>query len=206
MSPIKVSTPLLSSLLVTGLSFSLVIGLSGCASESATSSKPTSSTTKTAQVAPTKGEAKGASTALPTPTGTLTPKLEFSCANLDKTLSLKGYSLNTTFAPDPSSAEGRALTSGGSSCQWQIPEGSEWVTASVEKVSPEDYRDFAESLRGFYSPASFGTTNDSLEFFSTDGANSTAKILNTSYLVTLNSNAVLNQKDLGALAHKQNCC
>lgn len=186
---------------MAGLTLSLVVGLSGCASES-TSSIPTTSGTKTAQVAPTTGEAKGGSTALPTPTGTLTPKLVFTCANLEKALSLKGYSLNPSFSPDPSSAEGRAVTSGGTSCQWQISEGSEWVTASVEKVSPEDYRDFAESLRGFYSPASFGTTNDSLEFFSTDGANSTVKILNTSYLVTVNSNAVLNQKDLGTLAHK----
>ena len=191
-----------ASILTAGLSVSLICGLTGCASESSqgmTSPTPTSS--KSAHTASAAGDAKGASSALPTPTGTLTPKLEFTCANLEKALGLSGYSLNTAFTPDPSSAEGRAVASGGSSCQWEAS-GSKWLSASVEKVSPEDYRDFAESLGGFYAPANFGTTNDSLEFFTTDGATSTAKILNTSYLISINSNAVLSQKEIGTLAHK----
>lgn len=194
--------PLSEALLTTGLSVSLIFGLTGCVPEiSSGTASQTPSSTKTTQTAKATGDAKGASSALPTPTGTLTPKLEFTCANLGTALGLNGYILNSSFSPDPSTAEGRAVTSGGSSCQWEAS-GSKWVTASVEKVSPEDYRDFAESLGGFYTPASFGTTNDSLEFFSTDGATSTAKVLNTSYLISVNSNSVLDQKDLGPLAHK----
>lgn len=194
--------PLSAALLTTGLSVTLICGLTGCAPEgSKGSATQTPASTKTAQTATATGDAKGASSALPTPTGTLTPKLEFTCANLGTALGLNGYTLNTSFTPDPSTAEGRAVSSGGSSCQWEAS-GSKWVSASVEKVSPEDYRDFAESLGGFYTPASFGSTNDSLEFFSTDGASSTAKVLNTSYLISVNSNSVLDQKDLGPLAHK----
>lgn len=188
---------------MTGLSVSLIFGLAGCAPETSNNSGTMkASATKTPLTSPSTAEAKGASSALPTPTGTLTPKLEFTCANLEKTLTLSGYSLNSSFTPEASSAEGRAVSSGGSACKWEASGGSQWISASVEKISPEDYRDFAESLGGFNSPANFGTTNDSVEFFSNDGTTSSAKILNTSYLITLNSNSVVSQNELGMLAHK----
>lgn len=76
------------------------------------------------------------------------------------------------------------------------------MTISVEKISPEDYRDFAESLGGFNSPADFGSTNDSIEFFSFDGSMASAKILNTTYLVSVQSNSVTSQTEIGLLANK----
>ena len=180
---------------------SLGIGLSGCAADSTAG---TMTPTATGKPSSTSGEKKAIETnsPLPTPSGTLVAKLEFTCDNLGKQLVLSGFSSDTGYVPEASSAEARAVSSGGSTCRWQDQSGAQWVTASVEKISPEDYRDFAESLRGFNSPANFGTTNDSLEFFSSDGSVASAKILNTTYLVTLQSNAISTSNELGALSHK----
>lgn len=179
---------------------SLGIGLSGCAADSAAGTMTSAATGKPSS---TSGEKKAIETnsPLPTPSGTLLAKLEFTCENLQKQLSLSSFALDQAFSPDPATSEGRANSSGGTSCRWQNPSGSQWITAAVEKISPEDYRDFAESLGGFYSAATYGSTNDSLEFYSFDGTVATAKILNTTYLITLNSNYETSVSSIGKLAH-----
>lgn len=176
-----------------------ISSLSGCAQEKQPTEQTVAATTTSPD--PAKDSAKG-STSQPTPTGTLAPKLEFTCANLETSLGLTGYALNSSYAPGASTFEGRAVASGGKACKFQSSSGDKWITASVQKISQQDYRDFAASLAGQNIVAHFGTTNDSMEFYSTDSTISSAKILNTTYLIVVQSNSVLSQPELGASAHK----
>jgi hypothetical protein len=191
-------TPITASVL---LLCSLGIGLSGCAADSTAG---TMTPTATGKPSSTSVEKKAIETnsPLPTPSGTLVAKLEFTCDNLVKQLALSGFSSDTAFVPEASSAEARAVSSGGSTCRWQGESGDKWVTASVERIAPEDYRDIAESLRGFFEAANFGSTNDSLEFYSQDGHEGTSKVLNKTYLITIISNSYLSVNELGKLARE----
>jgi hypothetical protein len=181
---------------------SLGISLSGCTAESTEGTMTPAATGKSSSTKSADKKAIETNSPLPTPSGTLHAKLEFTCENLQKQLSLLSFTRDQAFSPDPTIPEGRAISSGGTSCRWQNPSGSQWLTASVEKISPEDYRDFAESLGGFNSAATYGSTNDSLEFYSFDGTVASAKILNTTYLITLKSNYETLQNNIGNLAHE----
>lgn len=176
--------------------------LTGCAPESATVVSTPKVSEKSSTPSSQEKKVFETSSPIPTPSGTLVAKIEFTCANLENRLALTGFTSDLSFIPSEPSAEARAVNSGGSTCRWQDSTGTKWVTASVEKISPEDYRDFAESLGGLNSPANFGSTNDSLEFFASDGTTATAKILNTSYLVTIQSNYITGNNDIGVLGHK----
>lgn len=176
----------LISVTASALLFSaLGIGLSGCATDSSVGTMtPTKSGQPTSRKSAEKKEME-ASTPIPTPSGTYVAKEEFTCANLEKRLALSEYLLDSSFVPEAGSTQERAVISGGSSCNWQDSTRTKWVSISVEKISAEDFRDFAESLGGFNSPADFGSINDSLEFISTQTNQLSAHILNKTYLLSV---------------------
>lgn len=183
--------------------FIMVLGLSACASEDSKISaweSPSASAGSSGALETAKPGAESSSA--PKPTGTLAPKAEFSCSGLDSALQLSGYSLRTDFSPEASSAEARAVASGGKTCKWQSADGSRWVTSSVEKISAQDYRDVAQYLAGISIAANFGTTNDSKEFFAQEGNIAVARVLNTTYLITVRSNGFTAKNEIGNLAHK----
>lgn len=181
---------------------SLGIGLSGCAADSTAGTTTPTATGKSSTPKSADKKLTGTSTPLPTPSGTLTAKLDFTCENLEDQLTLREYQINSSYLPQAGSAEARALFSGGNLCSWQNKVTSEWLNVSVEQVSPQDYRDIAESLGGFGTPANFGTSNDSLEYLSSSEDFRSAKVLNSTYLITVTSNSINTDISLGTVAHQ----
>lgn len=179
---------------------SLGIGLSGCAADSSVGAMtPTASGQPSSTKSAEKKEME-ASTPFPTPSGKYVAKEEFTCANLEKRLSLSDYTLNSSFVPESGSTQERAVISGGSSCFWQDTTKTKWVSISVEKISAEDFRDFAESFGGFNTPADFGSINDSLEFISTQTNELSANILNKTYLLSVSCSKEITNETLSNYA------
>lgn len=158
--------------------------------------------TNTPQVATKDQKPSATSIPVPSPLKSLVANIPFDCLNLMTELNLKEYSEASTYTPQESSAEERALNSGGYFCFWNAPEVDKWVKISIEKLSPEDYRDFGVNLGALFSKSDFGSKNNSLEFFQSYGSESTIKILNSTYLISVESNLILDEQSLGKLGHK----
>lgn len=182
------------------LFFTLGVTLAGCA-PSKVDEKP-SETSSMSSISGSKSEDNShvSTTPLPTPTGLQIATVDFTCANLKNRLHLESFLEDPEFIPENSSFEARANASGGTVCRWHNQSGNEWITAAVEKISPEDYRDFAESLRGFNIPVDFASSNDSLGFYFSDGVIESAKLLNSTYLINVSSNKINGQVAIGSKA------
>lgn len=199
---ISVTKNRFSPILFCCLTIICSIVISGCATVESSSNKSNENIEQTSKPITTTKPIKGEPDLLPTPTGTLLAKLQFTCENLQNSLKLNDYAHDNNFAPEALSPEGRAISSGGISCRWFDAVNNSWITVSLENISPEDFRDFAENLSSMNTSEKFGSSNDSLEFYNFSETENSSKLLNTSYLLTVQSNNSLSKQQLGGLAIK----
>jgi hypothetical protein len=198
----------LARTVLAGATVALVgVALAGCSSSAnsvsptiSATAPPSSSTSAPSAIASAKGS-DGSSTSVPIPSGTATSKAEFTCSGLTSELSLPGYSLDASYAPTPDSPEGSSIARGGLSCRWQVRSTAQSVTVSLDNVSPQDYRDIATNLSATMILSNFGSSNDSQEFFSSDGSLAVAIVINTTYKITVRSDGPNTAAALGPIAH-----
>lgn len=174
------------------------IALAGCAPEPTSSASPKPTQTKTTQ--PTKTSFP-TDNSIPTPTGTLVAKGQLDCSGLTQIVNSEkpGFAMNETANPTEGSYEARALKSGGQSCKWENSSTGGWVTISMQKISPEDYRDIAANLQAIAGSANFNSTNGSQSFLEQQGDYFVAHELNNTYWLTVKSNVISNQSEFTPL-------
>lgn len=181
-------------MLSVSIAFVAMIALAGCAPEPITTATQKPATTKSAQ--PTKTSIPS-DNSVPTPSGTLVATGQLDCPGLTPIVDTakSGLDLVDGSSPLEGSYEARAIKSGGQSCKWENPSSGGSITISMQKVSPEDYRDIVANLQALASSANFNSSNGSQSFIEQQGDSVVAHELNTTYWLTVRSNVLTSQAE-----------
>lgn len=181
-------------MLAVSIAFIGTIALAGCAPEPIITATQKPTPTKSAQ--PTKSSIP-TDNSVPTPTGTLVATGQLDCPGLTPIVNAakSGLVLVENSSPLDGSYEARAIKSGGQSCKWENPPSGGLISISMQKVSPEDYRDIVANLQALASSANFNSSNGSQSFVEQQGDSVVAHELNTTYWLTVRSNVLTSQDE-----------